>query len=258
MSQITYAQDGQVGIITMNRLPVNSIDINFVRDFDVAVDAAEMDGECLVVVVRSSLPGLFSGGGDIQSFRDNGPRENMEMLALLNEALNKLAQSGKIYIAEIGGHALGGGYEIALACDLRFAAAGQYRIGLPEIGLGLMPAAGGTQRLAALIGPARALEFMITGTSVTADDALPLGLVNRLFNEAELTEQTLAFARQLISGATLAIGQIKRSIYDGYCSSLPVGLAVERRSVSPLFASQDVQEGLAAFIERRKPHFTGQ
>jgi enoyl-CoA hydratase/carnithine racemase len=251
MSQITYSRHDRVGTIVMGRGPANGIDISFVRDFDAAIEAAERDTDCLVVVVRSNLSGFFSGGGDVNRFRENAPQQNTEMIAFLHETLSKLTQSEKIYIAEIDGHALGGGYEIALACDLRFASTGNYRIGLPEVKLGLFPAAGGTQRLASLIGPARALEFMITGTTVTAEEALQIGLITRLFTEAELTEQTLAYAKQMASAATPAISKIKRSIYDGFCSQLSVGFAMERRHIATLFASEDVATRLTAFIERK-------
>jgi enoyl-CoA hydratase/carnithine racemase len=170
----------------------------------------------------------------------------MAIITLLHETLSKLTHSEKIYIAEIGGRALGDGYEIALACDLRFASTGKYRIDLPEVKLGLLPAAGDTQRLASLIGPAGALEFLIAGTSVAAEEALRLGLVTRLFSDEELTGQTLAFAKRMALAATRAIGQIKRSIYDGFCSHLPA----ERRNAALLFASEDLTERLTAFIER--------
>lgn len=252
MGQVTYVRHDRVGTIVMDRGPANGIDIGFVRDFDAAIEAAERDTDCFVVIVRSNLSEFFSGGGDVNRFRENAPQQNTEMIAFLHETLSKLTQSEKIYIAEIGGHALGGGYEIALACDLRFASPGKYRIGLPEVKLGLFPAAGGTQRLASLIGPARALEFMISGTTVTAEEALQLGLITRLFTEMELAEQTFAYAKQIASGATQAISKIKRSIYDGFSSHLSIGFAVERRHIATLFASEDVKARLTTFIERRR------
>src|SRR5258708_30669318 len=150
MSRITYSRHDRVGTIVMGRGPANGIDISFVRDFDAAIEAAERDTDCLVVVVRSNLSGFFSGGGDVNRFRENAPQQNTEMIAFLHETLSKLTQSEKIYIAEIGGHALGGGYEIAMACDVRFASTGKYRIGMPEVKLRLLPSDGETQRTAAL------------------------------------------------------------------------------------------------------------
>jgi enoyl-CoA hydratase/carnithine racemase len=257
MTYVSYDRTGEVGTIVMNRPPANSYEIAFMRDLDKAIEASENDAGSRVVIVRSALPGFFCGGADIKQFRTNAPHENMELITLAHDTLCKPAQSGKIYIAEIGGHALGGGFEIALACDLRFAARGKFRIGLPEVSLGLLPGNGGTQRLASLIGPNKALELMISGTTVPPEEAHRLGMVNRLFDEAQLAEQTLAFARQLNSSATFAISAIKRSVYDGFCSHLSMGLLVERQNIAKLFSSDDAKEGFTAFTERRQPKFSG-
>ena len=123
--------------------------------------------------------------------------------------------------------------------------------------LGLLPGNGGTQRLAALVGPNKALELMITGTTLTAEEAHRLGMVNRLFDAAELAEQTAAYAQQLASSAMLAVSQIKRSVYDGFCSHLSMGLLIERQNIAKLFASADAREGFAAFMERRKANYSG-
>jgi enoyl-CoA hydratase/carnithine racemase len=143
MDQVAYVRHDRVGTIGINRGPCNGIDVSFVRDFDTTIEASEGDTNCLVVMVRSNLPGFFSDGGDIRWFRENTPQENMERITLLHETLGKLKHREKIYIAENGGHALGDDYEIGLACDLRFASTGECRIGLPEVKLGLLPAAGG-------------------------------------------------------------------------------------------------------------------
>jgi enoyl-CoA hydratase/carnithine racemase len=241
----------------MHRPPANSYEIKFMRSLDVAIEAAEKDAEASVIVVRSNLPGFFCGGADIKQFCANTPSENMEMITLAHETLSKPVRSDKIYVAEMSGHALGGGFEIALSCDLRFAARGKFKIGLPEVTLGLLPGNGGTQRLAALIGPNKALELMISGTTVSPEDAHKLGMVNRLFDEAELAPQTATFASTLASSAMLAVSQIKRSVYDGYCSQHSMGLLIERQNIAKLFVSEDAREGFGAFVERRKPKFIG-
>ena len=120
-------------MIEMNEPPANSYGISFMRELDAAVDAAEGDEACRVVVVRSAVPGFFCGDADIKQFRSNTPAQNIEMITVAHETLGRLAGSRRIYIAEINGHALGGGLEIALACDLRFAGAGEYWLGLPEV-----------------------------------------------------------------------------------------------------------------------------
>src|SRR5215472_18420329 len=149
MATISYSREGNVGVIEMNGPPANSYGISFMRELDAAIDAAEGDEACRVVVLRSAVPSFFCGGADIKQFHRNTPAQNIEMITVAHETLGRLAGSRRIYIAEINGHALGGGLEIALACDLRFAGAGEYWLGLPEVTLGLLPGNGGTQRLSA-------------------------------------------------------------------------------------------------------------
>jgi enoyl-CoA hydratase/carnithine racemase len=257
MTTVTYFGDGAVGVIEMNGPPANSYGISFMRGLDAAIDAAEGDDACRVVVVRSALSGFFCGGADIKQFQNNAPAQNIEMITLAHETLGRPSRSPKIYVAEINGHALGGGLEIALACDLRFAAVGDYWLGLPEVTLGLLPGNGGTQRLAALVGASKAMELMILGTRFRAEEALRLGVVNRLFASLDLRKETMAFVDALAKSATLAVAMIKRSVHDGANASLAAGLAVERRNIATLFHSDDAKEGFSAFIERRKPKFSG-
>ncbi len=255
MSVITYACLAGIGTIEMNGPPANTYGIAFMRELNVAIQEAIDDPACKVVIVRSALPGFFCGGADIKEFKANTASANREMIALAHDTLNKLSQSEKVFIAEVGGHALGGGLEIALSCDFRFAANGDYRIGLPEVSLGLLPGNGGTQRLTSLVGISKALELMVTGARLSPKSAYELGILNRLYEASELGEQTHSFARDLSQGATLAIGKIKRSVYDG--QFLEPGLAQERRNIGTLFASNDAREGFTAFVERRKPKFSG-
>lgn len=257
MAHLSYSSESGIGTIALNSPPANSYGIDFIRELDAAIYAAEKDANCRVVVVRSAVPGFFCGGADIKLFAENAPRDNIDMITFAHEALSRMAKSEKMYIAEIAGHALGGGLEIALACDLRFAAAGKYRLGLPEVSLGLLPGNGGTQRLTALVGVGKALELMTLGVRLLPEEALALGLVNRVFGEAELRAKTMAIATDLSNSATLAVGKIKRSVYDGYYSSMAAGLAVERHNIAILFETADAREGFAAFAQRRKPKFSG-
>ena len=258
MSHVTYALSaGGVGIVTMARAPANSYESEFAHALNESIEAAEADVQCKVVIVRSAVKGFFCGGADIKQFKANSPLENQEMIAFAQEALNKPGRSEKIYIAEVSGHALGGGLEVALACDFRWGAKGTYRIGLPEVTLGLLPGNGGTQRLPAIVGVNKALEMMVTGVAVQPEEAHRLGLLSRLVDAEELESQTLQFAQSLAAGATLAIGKIKRSVYDGYRIAAEAGFAVERVNIGKLFQSADAYEGFAAFIEKRKAAFVG-
>ena len=255
---VTFAQSGGIGTISLNRPPANSYEIGFMRDLDAAIDAAVADAVTKVVILKSASEKFFSGGADIKAFLANPTAANMEMIRTAHRALDKIAASPQIFIAAINGHAMGGGLEMALACDLRFAAEGKYRLGLPEVTLGLLPGNGGTQRLPRLIGGNKALEMMLTGETVTPEEALRLGLVNKVFPADRLLAETEAYARRLAGGASVAIARIKQCVYQGLPLNLSEGLALERRLVEPLFDSEDAREGLTAFAEKRPAVFKGQ
>ncbi len=253
----TFSTSDAIGFITLNRPPANSYDIHFMRDLDAAIENANGDAVTKVVILKSASQKFFSAGADVKAFLANTTAANLEMIRFAHQALDKMAASGKVFIAAINGHALGGGLEMALACDLRFAAEGAYQIGLPEVTLGLLPGNGGTQRLPRLIGANQALEMTITGETVGPEAALRLGIVNRLFPADKLMEETEAFARKLAAGATVAVGRIKRAVYRGSAMSLSEGLALERELIETLFDTEDAKEGLAAFAEKRQAVFKG-
>lgn len=254
---VTFSTSGALGYLTLNRPPANSYEIGFMRDLEAAVQAANSDAGAKVVILKSASEKFFSSGADIKAFRANTTAANMEMIGVAHRALDTIAASGKVFIAAINGHALGGGLEMALACDLRFAAEGKYRLGLPEVTLGLLPGNGGTQRLPRLLGVNKALEMMLTGETVTPDEALRLGLVNKVFPADRLMDETEAYARKVAAGASLAIASIKQSVYQGIALKLSDGLAVERKLIEPLFDSEDAKEGLAAFVEKRTAVYQG-
>ncbi len=255
--RVQAAHDGAVGTMTLNHPKANSYDLAFMKDLDVAVDEMIANEEIKVVVMKSALEKFFSAGADIKAFHANTTAGNMKLIRFAHNTLRKMGTSPKVFIAAINGHTLGGGFEMALACDLRFAAIGEYRIGLPEVTLGLLPGNGGTQRLPRLIGRTKALDLMITGRTVKPDEALELGMVDRLVPPEKLLEETMTYARKLASGATLAIGRIKQAISQGTEMALDDAMALERDLMEPLFDSQDGQEGIGAFAEKRAPTFTG-
>jgi enoyl-CoA hydratase/carnithine racemase len=251
---VAFEADGAVGFITLDNPPANSYDIDLMRELADAIGAAEHASGVRVVVLRSASEKFFSAGADVKRFLANDLAANMAMIRLAHEALASIARSPKLFVAWIAGHALGGGLEMALACDLRYAAEGSYRLGTPEVTLGLLPGNGGTQRLPRIVAPGAALDLLLTGRQVTPDEALRLGLVNGLFADEEAFR---AHVDTLAAGPPLAVANIKRAVYEGLERPLEEGLALERELVAELFGSQDANEGLTAFSEKRRPTFTG-
>ena len=251
---ISFGADGAVGTITLDKPPANSYDIEFMRELAEAIRAAGDAEAVRVVVVRSSSEKFFSAGADVKRFLANDLEDNMDMIRLAHEALAGIARSPKLFVAFVAGHALGGGLEIALACDVRYAAAGRFKLGTPEVTLGLLPGNGGTQRLPRLIGAGPALELLTTGRPIGADDALRLGLVSEVFEDAAAFD---AHVQRLAKLPPLALTNIKRAVFEGMDAPLEQGLALERDLIEALFRSRDANEGLTAFSEKRAPDFTG-
>lgn len=257
MPVVTLAKEGKVGIIQLNRPPANSYNKEFLDDLNAAIDQLRFDEDLKVAVVASELPKFFSAGADVAWFNSSTLGQKVAFVTHANEVFSKFERTHKPVIAAIAGHALGGGLELALCCDLRFAAEGEYRIGLPEVTLGLLPGTGGTQRLPRLINRARALDLMLTGEPLNPRQALELGLVDRLYPADELLNKTLEYASKLAAGPAYAVGNIKLATVQGLMTDLNAGLALEREMVYRLFDSEDGAEGIRAFAERRQPRFTG-
>jgi enoyl-CoA hydratase len=181
-----------------------------------------------------------------------------------NETLTRLEQTPKLVIAALNGHTVGGGLEVAMAADLRIARKDAGKIGLPEVALGVLPGTGGTQRLARLVGKARAIELMATGRLMTMDDAHALGIVTAVWGEGELNgrgfrDAVLQYARQFTPphAASRAVGRMKRAVQSGAEAGFLEGLSIERELQQLLFESEDAREGIAANVEKRKPAFKG-
>lgn len=254
---VIYHQDNGVGIITIQRAKANAYDLAMVTQFGQALQQAEQDSAVNAVIVKSGLPKFFCAGADIHAFSQNSTEDNQKMVTQAHLNMATIESSNKIYIAQIAGHCLGGGLEIALSCDLRFAANGGYLLGLPEIKLGLIPGNGGTQRLVRLVGLSRALELLASGDNFNIEQAYHWGIVNRLYSEEELHQQTFDYALGLSNGPGLAIAATKKALREGVEVSLKQGLAIEQKYVDELYETKDANEGFLAFVEKRAAKFSG-
>jgi len=252
---IEYTCERNIGSITLNRPPANSYDDTGMRELAACIELAANDTACRVVILRSAVERFFSAGADVRFLTEEIVETNLAMVDLAHATLSRIARIPKLFIAQINGHTLGGGLEIALACDLRFGGTGTYSVGLTETSLGLIPGNGGTQRLARLLGPTRALDLMATARRLSPEEAHQLGIFDRLFSAEELGAQTEAYAEGIANGATGAIGALKRAVYEGLELPLDAALQHERVILEPVLRAEELQEGVRAFKEKRKPAF---
>jgi enoyl-CoA hydratase len=249
--------EDHVGHIEVGKPKANTYDLDMMREIDAAVEELRFQDDARAVVLESSLPGFFSAGADIEMLKQSQPEFKAMFCLHCQETLDKFAKTPKIVIAAMNGHCVGGGLEIALACDLRMMAKDSGKIGLPEVTLGVLPGTGGTQRLPRLIGASRALDMMITGKLLTPDEALAIGLVNYVYPKESFAKDVQAYASALAHGPARAVSLIKRSVMEGIEMPLTAGLALERELQNRLFITEDAKEGLSAFVEKRKPSFKG-
>lgn len=247
-------RDDGVAVIRLDRPKLNPLSQSLLAALRRVVDELEADLPGAVVVWGGER--CFSAGADVSEFGDAA--RGLEIAAGFHDALDALAALPRPTIAAITGYALGGGLELALACDFRFAAEGA-RLGQPEILLGVIPGGGGTQRLARLIGPSRAKDLIFTGRQVRSEEALVLGLVDRVFPADEVMTEALDYAASLAAGAVVAVGLAKRAIDMGLSGGLREGLSLERQLFADTFATEDGQEGVRSFLESGpgKARFTG-
>jgi len=254
---VRLEKQDSIGHIVLDRPPANSYDKAFMDELDAVIDEAARDDGVKAVLLRSASEKFFSAGADVSVFAKSGLDEQTAFVARANEAMAKFESTPKVVVAAINGHCLGGGLELALCCDFRVAAEGSYRIGLPEVTLGLLPGTGGTQRLPRLIGRQKALDLMLRGTTLPPQDALAAGIVDEVVPAADLVDKALERARAYSTGPTFAIGRIKKATVQGFGMRLDEGLKLERQLLIELFKSEDAKEGVTAFMEKRKPTYRG-
>ena len=263
-TKIRYDVTEGVAVLTLDEPPANTYSYAMMREIDDAVLAARMDAAVHVIVLTGAGEKFFCAGASIGMLQDAEPAFKYYFCLHANETLNRLEQTPKLVIAALNGHTVGGGLEVAMAADIRIARQGAGKIGLPEVALGVLPGTGGTQRLARLVGKARAIELMATGRLFSFDEAAEMELLNHVWGEAELNGRTFAaavldYARQFTppNRSSRAVGHIKRAVQTGLELSFQDALALERELQQRLFESEDAQEGIRASLEKRKPHFGG-
>lgn len=259
---VRYEAREGVAVLTLDDPPANTYSYEMMQQLDRAILAARMDDSVHVILINGAGEKFFCAGADIAMLSEVTPAFKYYFCLHANETLSRLEQTPKIVIAAVNGHCVGGGLEVALAADIRLARRGAGKMGLPEINLGVLPGTGGTQRLVRVVGKSRAIELMTTGELFTFERAHELGLVNQLFDAsdaADFLEQALTYARQFTppGKAALAAGRIKRSVQTGAEIPFESALALERELQQQLFQSDDAREGIAAYVEKRKPNFKG-
>jgi enoyl-CoA hydratase/carnithine racemase len=238
--------DGGVGTLRLDRPPVNALNVE-VQDALRAL-AYEIDGRPDVrAVVLYGGERVFAAGADIKEMADMGYADMADRSRALTASFTAVARIGKPVVAAVTGYALGGGLELALCADVRICGE-RARLGQPEIQLGLIPGAGGTQRLPRLVGPARAKDMIFTGRFVGAQEALAMGLVDRVVPDGEVYETALGWARQFATGPAYALRAAKEAVDRGLSVDLETGLEIERQQFAGLFATEDRAIGMASFV----------
>ena len=260
MSDSTYATydvDGGIATITVNRPDkLNALNDEVMAHIDAAFAKAKADDACRVVVVTGAGEKAFVAGADIGELATQTVRGGKDKSLRGQAILARIEQLGKPVIAMINGYAFGGGLELALACHLRTMAA-ETKIGLPEVGLSIIPGYGGTQRLPRIVGRGRALEMILTGKPIDADTAHAFGLVNRVAPAAELLNTTRALAGAMIGNGPLALKMAMEAVLRGGDVSQDEGLRIECDLFGIISSTDDMREGLGAFLEKRKPTYKG-
>jgi enoyl-CoA hydratase/carnithine racemase len=264
MAKVEVRTTDGVAVLTLNEPPANTYSYEMMQELDEAILGARMDSSVHVIVITGAGDKFFCAGATIGMLKDADPDYKYYFCLHANETLNRLEQTPKLVIAALNGHTVGGGFEVAMAADLRIARKDGGKIGLPEVALGVLPGTGGTQRLARLVGKSRAMELLVTGRLMSMDEAATLGLVTEAWDKDRIGDRpfldaVLDYARQFTPPhkASLAVGRIKRAVQSGPEAGFNEGLAIERELQQLLFQSGDAKEGIAANLEKRKPKFTG-
>ena len=256
---IKHRIENGVAILEMDDPPANTYTYEMMQQLDAAILQVRMDDHVHVIVLRGAGEKFFSAGASIPMLAKADPQFKYYFCLHANETLCRLEQTPKLVIAALNGHTVGGGLEIALACDIRIARKEGGKIGLPEVNLGVLPGTGGTQRFSRVVGRAKALELMATGQTFSFEEALEMGLIHYIYERETFWDEVMAYAQQFCppNKASRAVGRIKRSVVTGSETGFAEALGLERELQQLLFTSEDAKEGLAAYVEKRVANFRG-
>jgi len=261
-SLVRYSKEGEhIAVITLDDPPANTYTYELMRQLDDAILQARMDKQVQVIVLTGAGEKFFCAGANISMLQKVDPTFKYYFCLHANETLTRFEQTPKLVIAALNGHTVGGGLEIAMACDMRIARRNAGKIGMPEVALGVLPGTGGTQRLTRLVGRAKAIELMTTGRTFSFEEAQELGIVTDIYDgdAAAFLADVFTYAKQFCTPnkAAKAVGNIKRSVVSGGEVPFSEALAIERELQQLLFQSGDAKEGLSAYVEKRMAKFQG-
>ena len=253
---VDFVIDERVAVVTVNRPPVNAWNIQVENEVKQVFEELSTRDDFGVVVITGGGDRAFIAGADIKMMSELGPKEAFEMSANSKVVMNFIEEFDRVVIAAINGLALGGGCEVAMACDIRVADESAF-IGLPEVSLSLFPGAGGTQRLPRLVGMGKAKQLIFTGDHISAQEAKEIGLIQKVAPKGEALSEAKKIAKRIMERGPVAVAKAKKAINSGARMPIEAGFKIETELFSELFATQDQKEGVKAFLEKRKPKFSG-
>jgi len=251
-----YEKDS-IGLIKIDRPPVNAFNLEAMTQLNNLIDQLEVDKNIKLLMILGNER-VFSAGADINMLESSDVNYLMGFLELCQKTLRKIETLPKIVIAVIEGHCVGGGLELALACDFRFMAQGKNKVGLPEIKLGLITAWGTTYRLPRIIGKSQALDLITTGRLLDPEEAYKIGLVSQISPPGDIMSKALDYAKDLAKGATVAIGMAKKCLNESKEKDFQRVHRIEREIQMELFHTYDFKEGVKAFLKKKTPEFKGE
>jgi len=259
MGKVDYSTQDGIATLALNNPKANAYDYDVMREMDEAILEARMDENVHVLIIRGAGEKFFCAGADIKMLNEKTPHHFYYFSLHANETARRLETTPKLVIAAINGHCMGGGMELAMACDIRLAKRDGGSMGLPEITLGLEPGVGGTQRLPRIVGYAKAIEILATGKALSFEEAYDLGIVHDIYEPATFWDEVTLFAKQFCppNKAAKAVGRIKLAARASVETSISEGILIEHETLQQLYESKDGREGVSAYLERRQPSYEG-